>query len=51
MILNRPEHYKPVYDKIRVWTVNDEEDMDMLKKLGVGAIISDFPDRAVKRFS
>lgn len=51
MMLSKPEHYKDVYNRIRVWTVNDEADMDALHKLGVEAIVSDFPDRAVKRLA
>lgn len=31
--------------QIHTWTVNSEEDITFVKKLGVDAIISDFPDR------
>ncbi|MBP9853292.1 MAG: glycerophosphodiester phosphodiesterase [Candidatus Omnitrophica bacterium] len=31
--------------KVYVWTVNEKEDIDRLKKLGVDGIFSDFPDR------
>jgi len=48
MILGTPEQYRGVYDRIRVWTVNDAEDMGKLAGMGVNAIITDFPDRAVK---
>lgn len=31
-----------------VWTVNDEKDMEVLVKLGVDAVITNYPDRARK---
>jgi len=31
--------------KVFVWTVNDADDIDRMKSLGVGGIFSDFPDR------
>ncbi|MCX6198479.1 MAG: glycerophosphodiester phosphodiesterase family protein [Bacteroidetes bacterium] len=34
--------------KIIPWTVNEEDKMKSLKKLGVDGIISDYPDRAIK---
>ena len=47
MVLNNPDHYRGVCDKLRIWTVNDEDEMKKLIDLGVGAIITDFPDKAV----
>jgi len=43
LLLEHPEHWKGLYDKIRVWTVNDENEVAKLKKLGVEAIITDYP--------
>lgn len=34
--------------KIIPWTINEEDKMKSLKKLGVDGIISDYPDRAIK---
>ena len=31
--------------KIYTWTVNNEDDIDLMKRLKVDGIISDFPDR------
>jgi glycerophosphoryl diester phosphodiesterase len=42
-LLEKPEHFKGVYDKIRVWTVNDDAEKKTLADLGVAAIITDFP--------
>ena len=44
MILSNPDHFKGIYDKIRVWTVNEIDDMRKLLELGVDAIITDYPD-------
>lgn len=33
--------------KIAVWTVNEKSDIDKMKSLGVDAIITDYPDRAL----
>jgi len=46
LILSDPDHYMGLYDKLRIWTVNDKKDIETLIKLGVGAIITDYPDRA-----
>lgn len=40
-------HFRPVADKLRVWTVNDEKDMRTLLDMEVNAIITDCPDLAV----
>ena len=49
MVLENPGHYRDIYDKLRVWTVNDEDDINRLIQLGVEAIITDFPETAVKQ--
>ncbi|MEH7384852.1 glycerophosphodiester phosphodiesterase [Bacillus sp. JJ1521] len=36
------------YDKVRVWTVNEPNEIDRLLRMQVGAIITDFPDRAIR---
>jgi len=35
--------------KVIVWTVNDSEDYDRMMRLGVDGMITDFPDRFVKK--
>ena len=40
--------YKESGLKIRVWTVNETEHMEKLFHAGVDAIITNYPDRAVK---
>jgi len=47
MLLARPEHYSDIFEKIRVWTVNDEAEIKKFLELGVGAIVTDFTERAV----
>lgn len=57
-----PDYYSPQYKlvtqktvnklhqkgiKIAVWTVNDKADIEKMKELGVDAIITDYPDRAL----
>ncbi len=36
------------YDKVRVWTVNEPNEIERLLSLKVEAIITDFPDRAIR---
>lgn len=58
-----PEYYSPFYKfvdsktmdfakangiKVAVWTVNEEKDIKKMIRLGVDAIITDFPDRFFK---
>jgi len=47
VILSNPNHYREIFNKLRVWTVNDPDEMIALYMLGVGAIITDYPDVAV----
>lgn len=44
LLTKMPETWAGLYHKIRVWTVNDKEQMEKLKALGVEAIITDFPN-------
>jgi len=45
MFLANPNHYAEVCDKLRIWTVNNPEDVKTLVNYGVAAIITDYPDR------
>ncbi|MDX8046500.1 glycerophosphodiester phosphodiesterase [Gracilibacillus sp. S3-1-1] len=40
--------FQDLYTKTRVWTVNDEEEILQLLKMGVNTIITDYPEKAVK---
>ncbi len=57
-----PTHYSPAFElvdkdlvkdldgrdiELLVWTVNDESDMKKMLALGVGGIITDYPDKAI----
>ena len=44
MFFANPQHYAQVYNKLRIWTVNNKDDIQTLLKLGVAAIITDYPD-------
>ena len=48
IILAAPAYWRPIADKLRVWTVNDETELQMLLELGVAAIITDYPEIAIK---
>ncbi|MCC3357864.1 glycerophosphodiester phosphodiesterase [Bacillus sp. REN16] len=37
-----------LYDKVRVWTVNEPDEIERLFKMQAGAIITDFPNRAIR---
>ena len=41
------EEYKKSGLKVRVWTVNEEADMETLMKAGITAVITNYPDVAV----
>ncbi|MBS4219119.1 glycerophosphodiester phosphodiesterase [Bacillus sp. FJAT-49711] len=47
IILMGNHYLKDLNGSIRVWTVNDQEEMMQLLDLGVDAIISDYPERAL----
>ncbi len=48
LILHDPYHFfKELAPKLRVWTVNEEEEMKKLLQLGVEAIITDYPEMAI----
>ncbi|RDW18015.1 glycerophosphodiester phosphodiesterase [Oceanobacillus chungangensis] len=40
-------YLKEIFEKIRVWTVNDKDEIKQLLDLNVNAIITDFPERAL----
>lgn len=46
-ILNNVAHWKPVFPRLRAWTVNDANDMKQLFDLRVAAIMTDFPEKAL----
>jgi len=48
IVLKYPEIWGPVADKIRIWTVNDPEEMKTLIDMGVEAIVTDYPEIAVE---
>jgi len=48
IVLKYPEIWGPVADKIRIWTVNDPEEMKTLIDMGVEAIVTDYPEIAME---
>ena len=44
---NCDDIFKNLYEQIRVWTVNDPEEIKQLLELGVETIITDYPERAL----
>jgi len=48
LVLKYPNAWEGLHEKIRVWTVNEKEDVQKLLDLGVAAIITDYPKKAVK---
>lgn len=42
------EEYKKSGLKVRVWTVNEETDMKELIEAGITAVITNYPDVAVR---
>ena len=47
-VLNNLDFWKPLANRIRVWTVNAPADMQTFIDMGVKAIITDYPEVAVK---
>ena len=47
IVLAMPEYWQQFADKLRVWTVNEEEEIKKLLKMGTRAIITDYPEVAV----
>jgi len=47
IVLKMPEYWQQVADKLRIWTVNEEEEIRQLIDMGVAAIITDYPELAV----
>lgn len=47
MTLSDPYEWKGMLDKIRVWTVNEKDELKQLLDLRVNAIITDFPEKAL----
>ncbi|MCX7942133.1 MAG: glycerophosphodiester phosphodiesterase family protein, partial [Dictyoglomaceae bacterium] len=43
------EEYVPYKDKTIAWTVDEEENIDYLLKMDIFGIISNFPDKVIKR--
>jgi glycerophosphoryl diester phosphodiesterase len=50
-VLANPDLWRPLADKVRVWTVNDSNDIETFIKMGVNAIITDYPEIAVPLLS
>ena len=49
IILKNPEYWQTIAKKLRVWTVNDESDMNQLLDMGIDALITDYPEIAIKQ--
>lgn len=47
VVLQQAKRWKTLLPKLRVWTVNENNDIKQLLDLGVGALITDYPDRAI----
>jgi len=47
IVFKMPEYWQQIAEKLRVWTVNDEEEMKRLIDMDVHAIITDYPEVAV----
>ena len=48
VILKMPEYWRSVAQNLRVWTVNEEAEIQVLLDLGVAAIITDYPELATR---
>ena len=46
-VLKSPEKWGKIADQLRIWTVNDPVDMKILMDMGVEAIITDYPEKAM----
>ncbi|WP_087973785.1 glycerophosphodiester phosphodiesterase [Oceanobacillus rekensis] len=47
LVLTNVHQWKDLYDKIRVWTVNGNDEMKQLLDLKVNTIMTDFPEKAL----
>ena len=47
LVLNNVHQWKDLYDKIRVWTVNGNDEIKQLLDLKVNTIMTDFPEKAL----
>ena len=47
IVLAQPEYWRQIASKLRVWTVNEEVQMQKLIEMGVEAIVTDYPEIAV----
>lgn len=47
LLLEDGEQWKQVRELVRVWTVNQEDEIEQLLEQGVAAIITDYPARAI----
>jgi len=48
LVLPHVDYWRPIADKLRIWTVNEEGNMKVLMALGVNAIITDYPELATR---
>lgn len=48
IVLANIDYWRPVAKQLRVWTVNEEAEMKTLIEMGVAAIITDYPELAIK---
>ncbi|MBP3040896.1 glycerophosphodiester phosphodiesterase [Bacillaceae bacterium Marseille-Q3522] len=47
IVLDNPNYFHSLYHKLRVWTVNDSDEIKQLLDLQVNSIITDFPEKAI----
>ena len=48
IIFANPEYWKIIADKLRIWTANEDEEINQLIDMEVEAIITDYPEIAVE---
>ena len=48
IVFKNPAYWQQIADKLRVWTVNKEKDMKKLTRMGVRAIMTDYPEIAMR---